>query len=541
VVQKFIDRNRGDDANDGSETAPWKELTKIDDAAYTAGDEFFLACDSVWQYDIATRVVPPNTWTGTRESPVVIRDYAPLSSSTGKPTIRWNRKIAANEWTWSAANNAWLFTSPYNVGFLCFVRLAGTWESSRNDAFVENTTPLDSVPGRYNAIATRFYLWAPEATDPTTYYGEVMLSLTSVGFFTISTARKFVCFQGLRFEDIGCGILGYSGGAGDTGIAVRDIEAQTCSAVVAAVSESGLGALYADIQGIRATDWGPAVVHGNGSVGFAQFDVSGCDISDGMHSHSQGAIYCQVRTSGLRPRIFGNYFNGVRWGTLDKESDGSAIYCETGSDNVDVFNNIVENAYMAFQDGSGRGNRWFNNLALNCKSFMRYGDGAGNNAIAIQVFNNTGVLGANIAPAYGSGASEIGIRGYKPTGTISSITIKNNAFLNLGGAQAAAILTPQVTPSASDYTYNAAFGNYTNVAAREYTPFTVETSTGSVTDNLILDANGRPMIGSPLIAAGVHLGYSRDLDGRQRNNPPTIGAYEAPISRTAAGAREPRV
>lgn len=42
----------------------------------------------------------------------------------------------------------------------------------------------------------------------------------------------------------------------------------------------------------------------------------------------------------------------------------------------------------------------------------------------------------------------------------------------------------------------------------------------------LLDTNYRPLPGSPLIGAGTHLGYRRDFDGKQRQNPPSIGAFD---------------
>jgi hypothetical protein len=36
----------------------------------------------------------------------------------------------------------------------------------------------------------------------------------------------------------------------------------------------------------------------------------------------------------------------------------------------------------------------------------------------------------------------------------------------------------------------------------------------------------RPLPDSPVIGAGTHLGYVRDMDGKQRPNPPSIGAYD---------------
>lgn len=66
-----------------------------------------------------------------------------------------------------------------------------------------------------------------------------------------------------------------------------------------------------------------------------------------------------------------------------------------------------------------------------------------------------------------------------------------------------------------------------------------------VTDDTFGDpeigADYRPLLGSPLLSGGLHIVYTTDLDGRQMNNPPTIGAYEGPVVRSAASAREPRV
>lgn len=52
------------------------------------------------------------------------------------------------------------------------------------------------------------------------------------------------------------------------------------------------------------------------------------------------------------------------------------------------------------------------------------------------------------------------------------------------------------------------------------------TLSGIVTDDPLLTDSYRPRSGSPLIGAGTHLGYVRDLDGKQRPNPPSIGAYD---------------
>lgn len=43
----------------------------------------------------------------------------------------------------------------------------------------------------------------------------------------------------------------------------------------------------------------------------------------------------------------------------------------------------------------------------------------------------------------------------------------------------------------------------------------------------LLTADYKPTASSPLLGAGTHLGYTRDIDRKQRQNPPAIGAYDA--------------
>lgn len=61
------------------------------------------------------------------------------------------------------------------------------------------------------------------------------------------------------------------------------------------------------------------------------------------------------------------------------------------------------------------------------------------------------------------------------------------------------------------------------------------TSAGSnVTADPLLTTDYRPKVGSPLIGAGTHVSYHRDLVGVQRANPPTIGCYE-PVKLSRVG------
>lgn len=56
---------------------------------------------------------------------------------------------------------------------------------------------------------------------------------------------------------------------------------------------------------------------------------------------------------------------------------------------------------------------------------------------------------------------------------------------------------------------------------------------GDVTTDPLLTTDYKPTASSPLIGAGTHLGYLRDIERKQRQNPPAIGAYDAATLRTA--------
>jgi len=55
----------------------------------------------------------------------------------------------------------------------------------------------------------------------------------------------------------------------------------------------------------------------------------------------------------------------------------------------------------------------------------------------------------------------------------------------------------------------------------------ISAGTGSVSVDPQLSASYRPTVSSPLLGAGVHLGYRRDIEKKQRPNPPAIGAFDA--------------
>jgi hypothetical protein len=513
----YIDNARGNDNNNGTSiTTAWKNLTKIDDVVAAAGDQFLLADDSIWEYDLSSRVVPPTTWSGTKTNPVVIGKYSVGGNSTQKPTIKWNRKLLTTDWTYSAPDNAWVYTAPGNVGGLCLVRLNKTWVASRTDDGV----PLASVYGRYHNSGTSFYLYAPSTVDPTTYYGEVLLS-TEQGFFSISTNRKWVTIQDIHFSETSTGISAYSASATETGVLVQRVSGDTCSQLIRGFNEGGQLELY--ITNCSISNFGACAISvGSNTVPYKNCYIEDNKIHKGIYCYSQGAIY----VTGYNIHVRDNQLSDVYYGTLDKTTDGAAIYTETGSTNVLVYRNTVTNCHLAFQDNSGRKTTWFSNVVLNCKSIMRVSDQNSNNNMDHLFVNNTCISGGNFSANAGAGVVEDGWRCYKPTGTITSLVVKNNIIIKEGTtATKAGILTPEVTPTFSDYTYNCVV-NFSNIAQREFTPFTVETSTNSVTSQPFVNKKLVPSSVSSVYHVGTFVRFQIDKEKNLYHNPPSIGAYE---------------
>lgn len=122
----------------------------------------------------------------------------------------------------------------------------------------------------------------------------------------------------------------------------------------------------------------------------------------------------------------------------------------------------------------------------------------------------------------------------------SDAIVKNNIAVLLAGGTGALIRS---TAAAATFDYNRYFREdgspatfywngvqYASLAA--FKSASSQDAHSSEGDPM-LDANFRPVSGSPLIRAGLHLGYGRDFDGKARWNPPTIGAFEAIQTRGA--------
>lgn len=526
----YIDNNRGLDTNDGlTPQTAWKNPNKINSVVTAGpGTAFLMADDSVWSYDLADswRMVPPANWTGSQSNPVVFATYTPAGQIASRPLFERYLDIPANAWTYSAPNNAWVYTAPHAVGNLCYVRIADTWNASRIDIGL----PLASIDGRYHNAGNNFYLYAPAGTNPTAYYGKVRLG-TDSPLLTVSSARGWVKVTGWEFRNAGTCVKGYSNNTNVTGLIVDNIKSTYCSNAVTGMAETVNGSLRMIVRNCDISQFGSTGITAftPDGLGWKQLEIHDNLLYDGVKTYSQGAIYLQARSPGFRTQVFKNRIHSIEYGTRDKTSDGSAIYAETGADNMDVYQNTVWNCHVALQDNSGRSIRWESNLIYDCRSAMSVTDEQNNGLLNHVFHNNTCIVGADVPQQFGTGTDFLGWRMYahnKAPEYHVNLDVRNNVFLNVGEfSNTATVYTAEApTTWAGTLDSNSQYGFAMN-AFRQYAGGAVPTS-GWVTTQPQLASDYKPMASSPLVGAGVHVGYSRDFNSIQRPKPPSMGAFD---------------
>jgi hypothetical protein len=517
---------------------PWKSLSKITSVAAAGGDQFLLASDSSWLVAGDYGFNLPGTWTGTKENPVIIGKYDPVYPTTNKPLIEKYTSFVAGDWTYDAPNNAWYATLASAVGGLDLVYIDDSWVANATDA---NTLPIDSVYGRYQWTGSRLYIYAPSGTNPATYYRSVLYSSAiSTTLFTLNGTCGFIKFQDLRFnKSAGC-IMVYSGGATPVGAIIERCDGTLVSSVFRT---------YSDHFGYTDTIIRQCTINGFGSAGtshgsfgdsvYHAVDIYDNSINDGPHCFVQGGNYFQCGSTAARNRVHNNTYESIRFGNVGKSTDGCAVYAEEGTRLLYTYSNLITNSCNAFMDNSGRQNFWYNNVVLNCRSAMVLSDGGNIGTTDFYFINNTCQVGGGIPPEAGDNVRARGVEVYKDVGLVlTAVRIQNNVFWNIGTTWPAAIYTAQVNTTTQTFDANAyTTGTYTDLARREFAPFTVESATNTLTPaDLFLDAFGKLESGSPLIGTGTKVAGTtpkRDFDLVQRRKTPSIGAYDVAQMRAA--------
>jgi hypothetical protein len=109
----------------------------------------------------------------------------------------------------------------------------------------------------------------------------------------------------------------------------------------------------------------------------------------------------------------------------------------------------------------------------------------------------------------------------------STTKVRNNIFYN---CQRGLATHANITRSKNSYFKNTVY-NWGSIAGGG----TIEVD--AITTDPMLTPSFQLKLGSPLLYTGLHSKYTKDIMGRLRNNPPSIGAYEYITERADAGIR----
>lgn len=186
-------------------------------------------------------------------------------------------------------------------------------------------------------------------------------------------------------------------------------------------------------------------------------------------------------------------------------NEGHGIGCDDFSRSIIVRRNYISgNQGFGITFNKNYGSTAYSNFLIDNES------GIGNLSSSAELSGNT-VVQANGGPClYGTSRA--------------TVIAYNNALLTSGyGIQCLSAITDTVTES-----NNCFFGNSTPII-KNTTPQTINAA--SFTSDPLLTADYKPTPASPLLGAGTHLGYTRDAIGKQRPNPPAIGAYDVATMR----------
>lgn len=171
---------------------------------------------------------------------------------------------------------------------------------------------------------------------------------------------------------------------------------------------------------------------------------------------------------------------------------------DLASDSIVRRNFIYDCEGKGVQVNMGRRNLISANLIKNCK---KGGIRAGVNGAALNtVDGNTVIAGSStLSPSVG-------------VGLVAENSARNNVVIGFDTG-----ITGTSTSTENYNLINAAAVRSGGIAAGANT---------IISSPLLDPVTYRPLPGSPLIGAGTHLGYRRDFDGKQRPNPPSIGAVD---------------
>jgi hypothetical protein len=457
----YVDFNRGNDTNAGTRAAPKKNLSALSGQTYGAGTIIALASDSQWDIvatQAAHNAVNADNWVGSSGNPILITSYDAAGHTGTKPTITYGYYPASSEWTWDATMNAWRW-SPTQSGMNPDATMAVFFGPSKLHGIDvvqdPNNKTLSSYPlfadlqfthkTDYNTVQN-VWVYAPSNTDPTTYYGSVMISLTGRGAFKSAwTGLSNTIIDGIKFQNTACGIwisVGANSGANvHTGLVIKNCELYRAGLLFWKCNE--VAAHSFTINNNKGTDL-PAGLVKLAGVGTLAYNVYSNSVVGCNRQYSGGgAFYVQTTAASLgAAKLHHNYvydaWNGVatELNTNGRSGygfayDGSAYYFDLGGNNNLAYANISERCHVAAQTNSAKTVMIIGHIALDCNVLSTSTDAghAGSNDVTIAhcTYINH-LIDVNQLKRGTTSRPELGISNWFETATSSAIRVYNNAL-----------------------------------------------------------------------------------------------------------------
>lgn len=251
---------------------------------------------------------------------------------------------------------------------------------------------------------------------------------------------------------------------------------------------------------------------GNTGLGMIRNDAAAAAPASGEYSVVGTTLYVNggvAFTSGLCKFAFrptrnnlielNESYNNIQLGT-NTYSEGHGIALDDlSSSNIVRRNKIYNNQGYGISVNNGGFNSITDNLITGNSKFGIGASGRANN-----IDNNTVAANNTVAGAIG----------YELHATpAASGTIRNN------------LIVPNPASAVRGVSADAG-STIANNAVRGFATNEFPAGSGTITAVPMLSADFVPLPGSPLLRAGLHIGYRRDIDRKQRTKPPSIGAYD---------------
>lgn len=246
-----------------------------------------------------------------------------------------------------------------------------------------------------------------------------------------------------------------------------------------------------------------------GAMGIGGF---GHSLTTGFGSNliERNEAYRITGPSGFLNLFYGTYLvrDNYAEDIVASQADGNALLFDHGCDGCVAYsNNFVRVTGNASTENSGCGI-----MILDAKNITVYGNKVKGCKVGIYVGNKAGGQSGNIHNNIFQDCSYAGVH-MLTTADMATNLIRNNVFTGPSSVPSARVISGAWTGESYNCFYG--FGSASGHTLAATTKI----------DDPMLESDGRPKTGSPLIAAGVRLG-GKGVDYKTFQNPPCIGAYE---------------